>query len=74
MVGGSAHCGLTGIFGSCQDQAKENAANIEHLGTVTTILVDHVSKMKTDNDAKFFIVSNKLAEIEEAQKQMTNFK
>ena len=71
MVGGPANCGLTGIFGSCQDQAKENAANIEHLGTVTTILVDHVSKMKTDNDAKFFIVSNILAEIEEARKQMT---
>ena len=69
MVGGAANCGLTGIFGSCQDQAKENATNIEDLGTVTTILVDHVSK--TENDAKFFNVRNKLAEIEEAQKQMT---
>ena len=62
MVGGSTNCWLTVIFGSCQDQAKENAANIEQLDTFTTILVDHISKLKTDNNAKFFIVGNKLAE------------
>ena len=66
MMGGSAGCGLTGIFGSCQDQAKTNAANIEHLSTITTTIVDYVAKMQTTNDEKFFVVSNKLAEIEEA--------
>ena len=71
MMGGSAGCGLTGIFGSCQDQAKTNAANIEHLSTITTTIVDYVAKMQTTNDEKFFVVSNKLAEIEEAQQQMT---
>ena len=71
MMGGSAGCGLTGIFGSCQDQAKTNAANIEHLSTITTTIVDYVAKMQTTNGEKFFVVSNKLAEIEEAQQQMT---
>ena len=71
MMGGSADCGLTGIFGSCQDQAKTNAANIEHLSTITTTIVDYVAKMQTTNDENFFVVSNKLAEIEEAQQQMT---
>ena len=70
MMGGSAGCGLTGIFGSCQDQAKTNAANIEHLSTITTTIVDYVAKMQTTNDEKIFVVSNKLAEIE-AQQQMT---
>ena len=69
MMGGLGNCGLSGIFGSCQDQAKTNAANIDHLGTITTILADHVTKMKTDTDQKFFLVGNKL-EVEEAQQQM----
>ena len=70
-MGGSGQCGLTGVFGSCQDQAKTNAANIEHLSTVTTVLTDYVSKMKTDTDNKFFLVGNKLQDIEKAQQQMT---
>ena len=70
MMGGSGNCGLSGIFGSCQDQVKTNAANIDHLGTITTILADHVTKMKTDTDQKFFLVGNKLKEVEEAQQQM----
>ena len=70
MMGGSGNCGLSGIFGSCQDQAKTNAANIDHLGTITIILADHVTKMKTDTDQKFFLVGNKLKEVEEAQQQM----
>ena len=30
-VGGSASCGLRGIFGNCQDQSKANAENIRRL-------------------------------------------
>ena len=70
MMGGSGKCGLSGILGSCQDQSKTNAANIDDLGTITTILADHVTKMKTDTDQKFFLVGNKLKEVEEAQQQM----
>ena len=70
MMGGSGNCGLRGIFGSCQVQAKTNAANIDHLGTITTILADHVTKMKTDTGQKFLLVGKKLKEVEEAQQQM----
>ena len=70
MMGRSGNCGLSGIFGPCQDQAKTNAPNIAHLRTITTILADHVTKMKTDTDQKFFLVGNKLKEVEEAQQQM----
>ena len=71
MMGGSAGCGLTGIFGSCQDQARTNAANIDHISTITTTIVDYVAKMQTTYGENFFNVSNKLAEIEEAQQQTT---
>ena len=71
LMAGSGQCGITGVFGSCQDQVKTNAANIEHLSTVTTVLTDYFSKMKTDTNNKFFLVGNKLQDIEKAQQQMT---
>ena len=71
IAGGSADCGLTGIFGTCQDQSETNAANIEHLGTITSVLTSYVSQLRTNTDEKFFLVSNKLKAIEEAQAQMT---
>ena len=71
-MGGSGQYGLTGVFGACQDQAKTTAANIEHLSTVTTVLTDFVSKMKTDTNNIFFLVGNKLQDIEKAQQQMTD--
>ena len=70
-AGGSAECGITGIFGTCQDQSQTNAANIEHLGTLTSVLTTYISQLRTNTDEKFFMVSSKLKEIEEAQSQMT---
>ena len=57
---GSSGCGLAGVFGSCQDQAQTNAANIEHLSTITSMLTNFVSRMNTENNEKFFLVKNKL--------------
>ena len=71
MAGGSADCGLTGIFSTCQDQSETNAANNEHLGKIILVLTNYVSQLRTDFDEKFFLVSNKLKETEEAQAQMT---
>ena len=71
MAGGSADCGLTGIFSTCQDQSETNSANIEHLGTKILVLTNYVSQLRTDTDEKFLLVSNKLKETEEAQAQMT---
>ena len=69
-MGSSGGCGLAGVFGTCQDQASTNAANIEHLRTLTSVLTSFVSRMNTENNEKFFIVKNKLEEIEKNQKQM----
>ena len=35
LMGNGGGCGLSGIFGSCQDRAKENAANIDRLHSFT---------------------------------------
>ena len=71
IAGGSAECGLTGIFGTCQDKSGTNAANIEHLRTITSVLTSYISQLRTNTDEKFFLVSNKLKKIEEAMTQMT---
>ena len=69
-IGGSGGCGLSGVFGTCQDQAQTNAANIETLGTLTTALTSFVDRLNTDTNEKFFRVKNKLEDIEKNQKQM----
>ena len=69
-MGNSGACGLAGVFGTCQDKAQTNAANIEHLGTITPMLTSFVSRMNTLNNEKFFVMKNKLENIENNQKQM----
>ena len=59
-MGSSGGCGLAGVFGTCQDEAKTNAANIEHLGTITRLLTTHVAKLTSMSNDKFFVVKNKL--------------
>ena len=61
---------VSGIFGSCQDRAKENAANIDRLYSFTSSLTDYVMQIKTGTDEKFFLVGNELKEIRETQNQM----
>ena len=70
LMGNGGGCGLSGIFGSCQDRAKENAANIDRLYSFTSSLTDYVMQMKTGTDEKFFLVGNELKEIRETQNQM----
>ena len=71
LMGNGGGCGLSGIFGSCQDRAKENAANIDRLHSFTSSLTDYVMQIKTATGEKFFLVGNELKEIRETQKQMT---
>ena len=71
MMGSSGGCGVTGIFGSCQDQAKANAHNIEQLTIFTEAITEYVTHIKEETNDKFFMVSNELAEIREIQKQMS---
>ena len=72
LVGNGGGCGLSGIFGSCQDIARENAANIDRLYNFTSSLTDYVMRVKLETDEKFFLVGNELKEIRETQDQMTD--
>ena len=58
-----------GIFGSCQDQAKANAKNIETLEKYSMALKDYVSETETSSNEKFFTISNELSEIRTIQQQ-----
>ena len=71
MMGNAGGCGVTGIFGSCQDQAKANANNIEQLTMYTEAITQYVTQIKEETNDKFFMVSNELAEIREIQRQMS---
>ena len=71
MMGNAGGCGVTGIFGSCQDQAKANAHNIEQLTMYTEAITQYVNQIKEKTNDKFFMVSNELAEIREIQRQMS---
>ena len=64
MMGNSGGCGIMGIFGSCQDQAKANAKNIETLEKYSMALTDYVSEIET-----FFAILNELSEIRRVQQQ-----
>ena len=51
---GYGDCGIKGIFGSCQEKAKQNAQNIKKLGDYA-ISLGHATTGK--RNAKFFRVS-----------------
>ena len=67
---GSGSCGITGIFGSCHDHAKTNAANIQKLADFTEALTEDVFKLRTEVNEKFFMVTSELAAIKSVQKEM----
>ena len=67
MMGNSGGCGIMGIFGSCQDQAKANAKNIETLEQYSMALTDYVSEIEISSNEKFFAISNELSEIRAIQ-------
>ena len=55
---GSGDCGIMGIFGSCQEKAKQNARNIEKLGEYAISLCQNIQQLANATAAKFFRVSN----------------
>ena len=54
---GTGGCGLRGIFGSRQERAKQNAANIEQIAKFTESLAENVFKLRSDVNDKFFMVT-----------------
>ena len=56
---GNQGCGLKGIFGSCQEKAKENA-NIEGMTDFVDELSIDVHRLRAETNEKFFMVSKEL--------------
>ena len=69
-VGGSASCGLRGIFGNCLDQSKSNAENVHRLADFQISLTDYVTEFITNTDEKVFLVENELAALNAIQSEM----
>ena len=67
---GAGDCGVREIFGSCQERAKQNAANIEQIATFTESLAEDVFKLRSDVNDKFFMVTTELAALKSVQKEM----
>ena len=67
---GAGHCGLTEIFGSCQERAKQNAANIKQIAKFNESLAEDVFKVRSDVNDKFFLGTTELAAPKYVQKEM----
>ena len=52
-LGSSDSCGLQGIFGSCQDDAKANAENTRKLSDFQDVLTQYVTEFTTSTDKNF---------------------
>ena len=52
-LGSSDSCGLQGIFGSCQDDAKANAENIRKLSDFQEVSTQYVTEFTTSTEKTF---------------------
>ena len=69
---GGGDCGLTGLFGLCQQHGRENAANIDRLNQYASVLTDYVLEVESASNEKFFLITNELEEIQKTQTEMQN--
>ena len=51
---GNSECGLFGFFGSCQEQAKENAENIMRLADFSEAVATDLHRLRTNTNKFFF--------------------
>ena len=63
-------CGVSGIFGVCQDYGRENAENIDRISEFTSVLTDHVLQFKKESNKKFYMISDELKEITKIQMEL----
>ena len=70
LMDDSSSCGLLGIFGTCQDKSRENAKNIKELHEYTIRLTEYVAEYEEQVNEKFFLVADKLSEVNNIQKEM----
>ena len=67
---GSGDSRIMGVFGSCQEKAKQNAWNIEKLGEYAISLGQNIQQLANTTDAKFFRVSKELEMLHDIQRQI----
>ena len=48
-MGNSNDCGLSGVFGTCQDEAKKNGENIDRLHDFSKRLTDYVQEIESES-------------------------
>ena len=66
----TGECGFRGIFGSCQERAKQNAANIEQIAQFTESLPEDVSILRSYVNDKFSMITAELATLKSGQNEM----
>ena len=66
----SGRIGIRGIFGSCHDRSKQNAAKIEKPAEFTENLTQDVFKLRNEGNDKIFVVTTELKALKSDQKEM----
>ena len=56
---GNSESGLRGIFGSCQEKAKENAENIMRLADISEAVATDLHRLRSNTNEKLFFLSKK---------------
>ena len=67
---GTGECRLRVIFGSCQERAKQSAANIGQVTELTECIVEDVFELGSAVNDIYFIVAMELAALKSVQKEM----
>ena len=68
----SDSCGLQGVFGSCQDDAKANAENIRKLSDFQDVLTQYVTEFTSPTDKVFFMVEKEMAALHDIQRELVD--
>ena len=71
-MAGSEGCGITGLFGKCQNYGRKNAENIARLNEYASVLTDYVIEVESASNEKFFLISNEIGKVSEIQQEMQN--
>ena len=66
----SEGCGITGLFGKCQNYGRKNAENIARLNEYASVPTDYVLEVESASNEKFFLISNEIAKVSEIQQEM----
>ena len=71
-MGSSNSCGLRGIFGGCQDEAKANAENFRKLSEFPDVVTKFVADFSSETDENFFLVKKEIAALNAIQAEMSS--